>query len=73
MTENEMVGWHHKINRHEFEPAPGIGEGQMCCSLVCRSPRSHSEPDTIEQLNRTGDGDQNHSKEKEMQEGKMVV
>ena len=35
-TENEMVGWHHWLNRHEFEQAPGDGEGQenlACCSL----------------------------------------
>ena len=33
MTEDEMVGWHHQLNRHEFEQAPGIGEGQG--SLAC--------------------------------------
>ena len=27
-TENEMVGWHHQLNRHEFKRAPGIGDGQ---------------------------------------------
>ena len=27
MTEDEMVGWHHKLNKHEFEQAPGDGEG----------------------------------------------
>ena len=34
-TEDEMVGWHHWLNRHEFEQAPGIGDGQgrlACCS-----------------------------------------
>ena len=31
-----MVGWHHRLNRHEFEQAPGDGEGQG--SLVCCSP-----------------------------------
>ena len=35
-TENEMVGWHHWLNRHEFEQAPGFGDGQG--SLVCCSP-----------------------------------
>ena len=34
-TEDEMVGWHHQINVHEFEQAPGVGKGQG--SLVCRS------------------------------------
>ena len=28
MTEDEMVGWHHRLNRHKFEQAPGDGEGQ---------------------------------------------
>ena len=35
-TENEMVGWHHQLNGHEFEQIPGDGEGQG--SLVCCSP-----------------------------------
>ena len=33
MTEDEMVGWHHQLNGHELEQAPGYGEGQG--SLVC--------------------------------------
>ena len=36
MTEDEMVGWHHWLNRHEFELTPGVGDGQG--SLVCCSP-----------------------------------
>ena len=36
MTEDEMVGWHHRLNGHEFEQAPGIGDGQG--SLACCSP-----------------------------------
>ena len=39
-TEDEMVGWHHPLNGHEFEQAPGDGEGQRC--LVCCSPWGHS-------------------------------
>ena len=35
-TENEMVGWHHRLNGHEFEQAPGIGNGQE--GLVCCRP-----------------------------------
>ena len=34
MTEDEMVGWHHRLNGHEFEQAPGVGDGQgglACC------------------------------------------
>ena len=36
MTEDEMVGWHHRLNGVEFERALGVGEGQgslACCSL----------------------------------------
>ena len=33
MTEDEMVGWHHRLNGHEFEKALGVGDGQG--SLVC--------------------------------------
>ena len=39
MTEGKMVGWHHWLNGHEFEQAPGDGEGQG--SLVCCSPWGH--------------------------------
>ena len=35
-TEDEMVGWHHWLNEHEFEQTPGDSEGQG--SLVCSSP-----------------------------------
>ena len=48
-TEDEMVGWHHQLNAHEFEQAPGDGEGQE--SLACCSPWGHKESDTTEQLN----------------------
>ena len=40
-TEDEMAGWHHQLNAHEFEQAPGDGEGQG--SLVCCSPWGHKE------------------------------
>ena len=36
MTEEEMVGWHHRSNGHEFEYAPGVGDGQG--ALACCSP-----------------------------------
>ena len=42
-TKNEMVGWHHQLNRHEFKQALGNDEGQG--SLVCCSPWGHKEPD----------------------------
>ena len=48
MTEDEMVGWHHWLDGHEFEQAPGIGDGQG--RLVCCSPWRHKESDTIERL-----------------------
>ena len=53
MTEDEMVGWHHRLDGHEFEQALGDGEGQG--NLVCCSPWGHKESDTTEQLNRTDD------------------
>ena len=46
MTEDEMVGWHHPLNGHEFEQASGDGEGQG--SLECCSPWGHKELDTTE-------------------------
>ena len=49
MTEDEMVGWHHQLNRHEFEQAPHVSEEQGC--LACCSPWGHKESDTTEQLN----------------------
>ena len=37
MTEDDTVGWHHRLNRHEFEQLQGDGEAQG--SLTCYSPR----------------------------------
>jgi len=48
ITEDEMVGWHHQLVGHEFEQAPGVGDGEG--SLACCSPWSHKELDTTEQL-----------------------
>ena len=45
-TEDEMVGWHHQLNAHEFEQAPGDGEGQE--SLACCSPWGRKESDMTE-------------------------
>ena len=42
-TEDEMVGWHHHLNGHEFEQAPGDVEGQG--SLACWCPWCHKESD----------------------------
>ena len=49
MNEDKMVGWHHWLNGHEFEQAPGDGEGQE--SLVCCIPWGCEESDMTEQLN----------------------
>ena len=49
VTEDEMVGWHHRFNGHELGQTPGDGEGQG--SLVCCSLWGHKELDTIWQLN----------------------
>ena len=48
-TEDEMVGWHHQLSGHEFEQAPGVGDGQG--SLECCSPWGHKALDVTERLN----------------------
>ena len=49
MTEDGMIGWHHRLDRHEFEEALGVGDAQGC--LACCSPRGCQESDTTGQLN----------------------
>ena len=49
MTEDEMVGWHHQLDGHEFEQALGVGDGQG--GLACCSPQGHKELDMTKQLN----------------------
>ena len=49
MTEDDMVGWCHRLYGHEFEQAPGVGDGQG--SLACCTPWGHKESDMTEQLN----------------------
>ena len=44
MTEDEMVGWYHRLDGHEFEQTAGDSEGQE--SLACFSPRGHKESDS---------------------------
>ena len=51
MTKVEMVGWHHRLNGHEFEQASGVGDGQG--SLPCCSPWGRKESDMTEWLNWT--------------------
>ena len=46
MTEDEMVGWHHGLDGHEFEQALGVGDGQE--SLVCCSPWGRKVSGTTE-------------------------
>ena len=49
MTEDEMVGWHHRLDGHGLEQTPGESEGQG--SLAFCGPRGHEESDTTEWLN----------------------
>ena len=49
MTEDEMVGWHHRLNGHGFGWTLGVGDGQR--SLVCRGLWGRKESDTTERLN----------------------
>ena len=48
-TEDEMVGWHYRLNGHEFEQALGDSEGQG--NMVCCSPWGRKDSDTAWQLN----------------------
>ena len=49
MTEDEMVGWHHRLDKHEFEQALGVGDRQG--SLLCCSLWGLKESETTKQLN----------------------
>ena len=49
--DDEMVGWHHPLNQHDFELAPEVGDGQG--SLACCSPWGHKELDITEQVTQT--------------------
>ena len=46
VTEDEMVGWHHRLNGHGFGWTPGVGDGQG--GLVCCGSWGHKESDTTE-------------------------
>ena len=54
MTEDEMVGWHHRLNGHEFEQAPGDNKGQG--DLACCSPWGPKKEDMTERLNKANHG-----------------
>ena len=51
MTEDEMVGWHHQLNGHEFGWTPGVGDGEG--GLACCNSWGHKESHTAERLNWT--------------------
>ena len=46
MTEDKIIGWHHRLDRHEFEQAAGVDDGQG--SLACCSPWGHKEFNTTD-------------------------
>ena len=48
-TQDEMAGWHHRLDAHEFESTPGVGDGQG--GLVCCDSWGLKESDTTERLN----------------------
>ena len=49
LADDDMVGWYHQLDEHEFEQAPGVGDGWG--SLVCCSPWGRKESDMTERLN----------------------
>ena len=49
MTEDNMVGWHHRLNGHGFGCTPGVGDGQG--GLACCGSWGHKESDMTERLN----------------------
>ena len=59
MTEDEMVGWHHRLNRHGFGWTPGVNDGQG--GLACYSSWGHKESDTTERLNNMGKSPLSHT------------
>ena len=60
VTDDEMIGYHHWLNGHEFEQTPGESEGQG--SLACYSPWDHRESDTTERLNNNNNNYNSNSK-----------
>ena len=48
MTEDEMIGWHHRLSGHEFESAPGVGDGQ---GSSCAAVYEVAESNTSERVN----------------------
>ena len=48
-TEDEMLGWHHRLDGSEYKSTPGVSDGQG--GLACCNSWGHKELDTTEQLN----------------------
>ena len=51
MTEDEMVGWHHRLDEHEFEQAQGVGDGQGSLACCCLWGHKQSGHDWSSELN----------------------
>ena len=52
MTEDEIVGWHHQLEVHEFEQAPGVGDGQgACCAAIYGVAKSQTRLSHLTELN----------------------
>ena len=58
-TEDQMIGWYHWLNGHEFGWTPGVGDGQG--SLACWGSSGHKESDTTERLNWTEASNNTHN------------
>ena len=69
--EDEMVGWHHWLSGHEFEQAPGVGDGQG--SLACYSPWGHKESDTTEWTELKKAQDIFEKKKKKRLRGQIII
>ena len=65
MTEDELVGWHHQLDGHEFEQVPGVGDGQG--GLAWYSLRGHKESDMTEWLNWTDWTEHKHTRKYKIQ------
>ena len=50
MTENEMVGWHHRLNEHEFEQGPGVGDEQGRHAVVHGVIKSRTGLSELQQI-----------------------
>ena len=71
VTEDEMVGWHHRLNGREFEQSPAVGDRQG--GLACCSPQGCKEPGTTERLNNSSGTDTHREKSLWRWRAKMAV